>query len=409
MRRPVSDERYLATLQRLLEIPATDLKSALTHAADALTDALGADKVDAFVFDASRDSLVALGTSTQPLSALEKRLGLDVLPLSNGGRVVGAYQSGQPFHCGNVQQDEGELRGIKEGLKVQSLVAVPLDAGERRRGVVLVSSLKPDFFSEADATFVSSAARWVGSVAERAELSEAIKRAAVEQSRHSTADELITVLAHDLRNYVQPVMWRLHALKHEAIAGDRAADVADLDAALGTLSRLTALVSNLLDTARLDSGLYGLQLEPVDLASLLQEAAADLSSAEHVIDIRSPQPVVVAGDRMRLRQCVDNILANALSHSPQGAPIDVFVARENAEGGSWGRVEIVDEGPGIPESILPHIFDKHFTARAELGGRGLGLYVAMRVASAHGGDLSADHYAGKGARFTLRIPAVPAG
>jgi len=409
VRRPVSDERYLATLQRLLEIPATDLKSALTHAADALTDALGADKVDAFVFDASRDSLVALGTSTQPLSALEKRLGLDVLPLSNGGRVVGAYQSGQPFHCGNVQQDEGELRGIKEGLKVQSLVAVPLDAGERRRGVVLVSSLKPDFFSEADATFVSSAARWVGSVAERAELSEAIKRAAVEQSRHSTADELITVLAHDLRNYVQPVMWRLHALKHEAIAGDRAADVADLDAALGTLSRLTALVSNLLDTARLDSGLYGLQLEPVDLASLLQEAAADLSSAEHVIDIRSPQPVVVAGDRMRLRQCVDNILANALSHSPQGAPIDVFVARENAEGGSWGRVEIVDEGPGIPESILPHIFDKHFTARAELGGRGLGLYVAMRVASAHGGDLSADHYAGKGARFTLRIPAVPAG
>jgi len=409
VRRPVSDERYLATLQRLLEIPATDLKSALTHAADALTDALGADKVDAFVFDASRDSLVALGTSTQPLSALEKRLGLDVLPLSNGGRVVGAYQSGQPFHCGNVQQDEGELRGIKEGLKVQSLVAVPLDAGERRRGVVLVSSLKPDFFSEADATFVSSAARWVGSVAERAELSEAIKRAAVEQSRHSTADELITVLAHDLRNYVQPVMWRLHALKHEAIAGDRAADVADLDAALGTLSRLTALVSNLLDTARLDSGLYGLQLEPVDLASLLQEAAADLSSAEHVIDIRSPQPVVVAGDRMRLRQCVDNILANALSHSPQGAPIDVFVARENAEGGSWGRVEIVDEGPGIPESILPHIFGKHFTARAELGGRGLGLYVAMRVASAHGGDLSADHYAGKGARFTLRIPAVPAG
>jgi len=400
-----NDERYLATLQRLLEIPATDTKTALSHAADALAAALGADKVDAFIYDATRDSLVAMGTSTQPLSALEKQLGLDVLPLSNKGRAVGTYQSGQCFRCGNLRDDAGEIQGIKEGLKVQSVVTVPLDVGQRRRGVVLVSSLKPDFFSEADATLVASAAKWIGSVAERAELSEAVRRTAIEQSRHSTAEEIITVLAHDLRNYVQPVMWRIHVLKHRATTDDRAADLADLDAALGTLSRLTALVSNLLDSTRLDSGLYQLDLQPVDLAGLLQEAAADLSSPVHAIRIKSAQPIVVAGDRVRLRQCVDNLLANALSHSPENAPVHVFVDRENTERGPLARVQVIDEGPGIPESILPHVFEKFFTGAAG-SGLGLGLYVAKRIASAHGGDLSADQYAGKGARFTLRIPMI---
>src|SRR5690242_6454416 len=120
-------KRYLDTLQRLLEMPATDLKTALTQAADTLADVTGADKVDAFIFDPSRDSLVAVGTSTQPLSALERQLGLDVLPLSNGGRAVEVFRSGQPYRCGAVLADDGELRGVKEGLRVQSIVAVPLD------------------------------------------------------------------------------------------------------------------------------------------------------------------------------------------------------------------------------------------------------------------------------------------
>src|SRR5688572_31419751 len=87
---PMSDasaagrERFLVTLQRLLEIPAADLKTALTHASNAMADALKADKVDAFMYDQTRDSLVAVGTSTTPLSGMQKKLVLDVLPLSNG-------------------------------------------------------------------------------------------------------------------------------------------------------------------------------------------------------------------------------------------------------------------------------------------------------------------------------------
>jgi signal transduction histidine kinase len=398
-------ERYLATLQRLLEIPATDMKAALTQASDALAAVLAADKVDTFLLDASRDSLVAVGTSTQPLSALEKQLGLDVLPVSNGGRSVQAFTSGTMVRLGNVEDDEQELRGIREGLKVRSIVAAPLDAGGRRRGALMVSSLKPDFFTELDGALVESAAQWVGSVIERADLSEAIKRAAVEQSRYSTAEELVTVLAHDLRNYLQPVTWRMHALRLRAARDDRAADVRDVDAAQAALSRITSLVSDLLDSARLEGGLDDLKLEDVDLGVLLDEAAAEMSSPDHAIDVNSAQAVVVAGDRVRLRQCVDNILANALSHSPPGAPVHVYMNRENTGSGALARIEIVDEGSGIPESVLPHLFEKFYSVRGERGeGLGLGLYIAKRIASAHGGDLTADHCVGKGARFTIKIP-----
>ena len=115
--------------------------------------------------------------------------------------------------------------------------------------------------------------------------------------------------------------------------------------------------------------------------------------------------ITVTGDPLRLRQCVDNILANALSHSPPGAPVHVYVDRENTESGARARIEIVDEGSGIPESVLPHLFEKFYSVRGERGeGLGLGLYIARRIASAHGGDVTADHCVGKGARFTIRIP-----
>jgi signal transduction histidine kinase len=400
-------QRYLITLQRLLETPATELKAALTHAADALADVVRADKVDAFLLDVSRDSLVALGTSTQPLSALERQLGLDVLPLSNGGRTVEVFRTGKDFASGDVRADARELLGIREGLKIESLVAVPLDAAEHRRGVLLVSSLERDFFTDLDVALVRSAARWIASLAERAELVEAIRRSAVEQGRRATAEELVTVVAHDIRNYLQPLAWRVHALERRAEAQQRADDVADVRALRDAVGQISALVGTLLDTARLDSGQDELALEPVDFAALVNEAAAQAASPEHGIAVRSAQPVLAMAEPVRLRQCIDNVLANAVAHSPRRAPVHVFVSREIAKDGAWARAEIVDEGAGIPDSMLPHVFEKFVSGGTEGSGLGLGLYIARRVAAAHGGDLTADRYEGKGARFTLRIPALP--
>src|SRR6185503_19656078 len=120
---------------------------------------------------------------------------------------------------------------------------------------------------------------------------------------------------------------------------------------------------------------------------LASEAATAAASPQHAIDVQAAQPVMVAGERVRLRQCIDNVLANALAHSPDNAPVHVYVSRENAADRVWAKLEIIDEGPGIPESILPHVFEKFFSAGTEGRGLGLGLYIAKRIASAHHGDL----------------------
>ncbi len=402
----VNQERFLSTLQKLLAIPAADLRTALSHAADALADALRADKVDAFLYDESRDSLVALGASLQPLSNLQRRLGLDVLPTSNGGRTVDVYQTGRTFVTGNLQEDPGELRGVKEGLRIQSELGVPLEVAGRRRGMIMVASLQPDFFIEPDVAFTSAAAHWVGMVAERSELIESIERNALEEGRRTRAEEVITVLAHDLRNYISPVMFRLYGIRSRAQAEDRRTDLADVHHALDGLAQINSLIADLLDTARLDSGAFQINLQPVDIVALVHAAAATLSQADHAIVVKAAAMVIAAADPNRMRQCIDNVLSNAVSHSPAHAPVTVFISEWQHEGKRWGHIEVVDEGPGVPDAMLPHVFDRFFTGPSRQEGIGLGLYIAKRIAMAHGGDVLVDRYPGKGARFTIRIPML---
>src|SRR5688572_59930 len=140
----------LETLERLLELSGADLSVALAEASDLVAAALRADKVDVFMYEASRDSLIALGSSHQPLSALQKRHGLDVLPVSNGGRAAYSFQRAEPWIDGHVERDPEELRGVKEVLGVRSTLCVPLYVGAQLRGVLLSASREPEFWNEHD-------------------------------------------------------------------------------------------------------------------------------------------------------------------------------------------------------------------------------------------------------------------
>lgn len=92
----------------------------MIQASDLIAEFLRADKVDVFLYDSTRDSLNAVCSSSQPLSALQRKLGLEVLPLANGGRVVWVYKNWRTFSTGNLQADPEELRGVKEALGIRS-------------------------------------------------------------------------------------------------------------------------------------------------------------------------------------------------------------------------------------------------------------------------------------------------
>ena len=400
----VARMELLDTLQRLLEIPAADLKTALSQACDAVAAALNADKVDAFMYDPQKDCLVALGSSTQPLSAKQRRHGLDVLQVSNGGRVVHVYQTGQTYRTGHLEDDAEEVRGIREVLQIRSIIGVPLEVGGSRRGVMMIASQRPDAFDPEDARFSEAVVRWVGAVAHRAELVQEIERSAVEQGRRIVAEELITVLAHDLRNYISTIDIRIRTIRRKAELQGRDDEMRDCDAALRSVGRLAALVSDILDAARIDQGVLVLEPQPVELTPLVDEVIDTLGTAQHRIVTKTSDELLIAADPKRVRQCIENILANAVQHSPDEAPVTVFIRRVKRENGDAARIDIVDEGPGVAPDVLPHIFERFVTGKHRKAGLGLGLYLAKRIATLHNGDLSVESKPGLGARFTLLLP-----
>ena len=400
-------QRQLELLEALLRIPAGDLRATLTQVADLVAQAIDADKVDTFLYDPERDSLVALATSTQSLSMLQRQLGLDVLQLSNGGRVVHVYKTGATFVTGNLDRDPEELKGVKEAMGIRSKIGVPLEWGGQRRGMMMIASLKPDYFSVEDVRFAESLGRWVSILAHRAQLSEQMARNSVEQGRRAGAEELVTVLAHDLRNYLQPLHMRLELLRLRAEREARKEDADDAEASARSVLRLGSLISDILDVARIDQGVFQIQPEYVDLGALVRDTAGMLSTPEHPVQVtvQAGEPVELVVDPRRIRQCIENIVANALQKSPAKAPVSVYVTLQTSRpDGPLAKVDVVDQGPGIPENMLPHVFDRFVTGAKQAGGLGLGLYLAKRIAGVHGGDLSVESQPGKGARFSLTLP-----
>jgi signal transduction histidine kinase len=298
---------------------------------------------------------------------------------------------------------------VKQGLKIRSKVGVALEFGGQRRGMMMVASLKPDFFTPEDARFAESLGRWISVLAHRAELAEQTSRNAEAQGRRAAAEELITVLAHDLRNYLAPLHGRMEVLRLRAQRDAREDDAQDAAAAAKAVLRLGGLVSDILDVARIEQGVFRIQPQPCDLGAMVRETATLLATAEHPVRVTVEEglPVVVQADPGRLRQCVENVISNAIQKSPDSAPVSVFVTLQATRpDGPLARVEVIDEGPGIPAELLPHVFERFVSGSAGEGGLGLGLYLAKRIAGVHGGDLTVESKPGKGARFTLVLPAA---
>jgi DNA-binding NarL/FixJ family response regulator len=187
------DRRLLETLQRMMAIQELALRGALTEACNLIAEALRADKVDVFLYDAGNESLVALGTSATDVGRRQRRIGMHHQPVANGGIAVHVFQSGEPYQTGHADQDPAQLRGMIEGLEVQSEITVPLEVHGDRRGVLSAISLQPEFFVEADLQFLQAVASWSGMVTHRAELFEQATREAARRGRRDAGEELARI------------------------------------------------------------------------------------------------------------------------------------------------------------------------------------------------------------------------
>ncbi|WP_437488012.1 GAF domain-containing sensor histidine kinase [Sorangium sp. So ce1014] len=393
----------MATLERLLDLPAADLRQSLNQASELLCSALDADKIDVFLFEPSRKTLRALGTSNTPLGRLQQALGLDVQAVANGGSIAGVFTTGEPYITGHADREPGEVPGVIHELGVRSHIAVPLVVEGERRGVVSAQSPRPEFFTEGDLRFLGTVSRWIGALTHRAELVEQVTTAAVAQGRRQAAEELITVLAHDLRNYLGPLMSRLDLLHGRAELDARDDDLRDLGRASDSVVRLSQLISDLLDVGRLEQGLFEIVPAAVDLVALAQEIARTLGSPGVEIRVEGPPELVVVADKARVRQALDNLVSNAVKHSPRGKWVLIKLSSDLRSGTEHAHIDVIDHGAGVPPELLPRIFDR-FVTGAKASGIGLGLYLASRIAAAHGATLTVNSPPGDGATFRLSLP-----
>jgi signal transduction histidine kinase len=229
------------------------------------------------------------------------------------------------------------------------------------------------------------------------------RRLALQRQREFAADA-----SHELRTPLTVVRTsvdhlRLHASRPVGEVGNA---LDDIDA---EVDHLSALVDDLLLLARADSDALDLSIAPVELGDLATEVSAMLASPAAVRGVRvqvDPEPVIVHGDPVRLRQLVTILVDNAVRHSPPAGVVEVAVRRR--EGAAV--LTVADQGPGIAPADLPRVFDRFWRAAGENpGGTGLGLSIAAAIVTRHAGRIGAANRVGGGAAFTVVLPAAGGG
>lgn len=214
-------------------------------------------------------------------------------------------------------------------------------------------------------------------------------------------------LLHDVSHELRAPLARLQAvsdlLRQQP---ERAAEL--LERLERDTGRMDRLVGELLTLARLEAGTAGRMDETVDLAELLhgiaEDARFEARPRQCRVELELQQPLMLRGNGELLHRAIENVVRNALRHSPDGGRIGLAARRH----GPTITLEISDEGAGVAEPELASIFEPFVRgqAAAPFAGYGLGLAITRRVVLAHGGDIHANNQPGGGLRIVLRLPAA---
>ena len=238
-------------------------------------------------------------------------------------------------------------------------------------------------------------------------------RKAAEAANRMKSDFLANV-SHEIRTPLNGIL----GLSQLALQGTLPTETREyLDAILRSGRNLLALVNDLLDSAKIEAGKFALDTHPFLLADLITDLK-DMRSAvplEKPISVQfsvaSDLPICLLGDRLRIGQCLRNVLGNAIKFTASGQ-VTLNVDKVDEGGTEWLCYCVTDTGIGIAPEVLLRLFSPFSQADAStsrrFGGSGLGLYLARELARSMGGELLAESRLGTGSRFTLRLPLVSA-
>ena len=229
------------------------------------------------------------------------------------------------------------------------------------------------------------------------------KRVADMAARDESSRRFVADMSHELRTPLTAITAVTEVLEEELDAESGGIDPMIEPAVRLVVSetrRLNDLVENLMEVTRFDAGTARLVLDDVDIADQIT-ACIDARAWLDAVELDAERGIHARLDPRRLDVILANLIGNALKHG--GSPVRVSVRMADEE----LVIEVQDHGPGIPEDVLPHVFDRFYKAsasRPRSEGSGLGLSIAQENAHIHGGGITAANSAGGGAVFTLRLP-----
>jgi two-component system phosphate regulon sensor histidine kinase PhoR len=219
--------------------------------------------------------------------------------------------------------------------------------------------------------------------------------------------EFLSNVSHELRTPLSSIKLMLETVLE---APESEARELFVPQALAQVDRLTALVGQLLEQARAESGQLKLALRDVDLEEVARPIVSSFeqhaSNKGISLELAALRPVRVEADPDRLSQVFVNLIDNALRHTAQGGRIRVEIDARDSD----AVLRVRDTGEGIPYRDLPHIFERFYVVDRSrnrgTGGAGLGLAIVKGIVDAHGGAISAESMLGRGTAFTIRLPIM---
>ena len=217
-------------------------------------------------------------------------------------------------------------------------------------------------------------------------------------------EAFIHTISHDLRSPLTIALGRAQLIQRAPDKSD--ACLRSADAIVTSLHRMNAMIEDLVDSARLESGQIKLSPRPVDIGQLVGELKERMSATEGVerieVEVEEGLPPVEA-DPAKIERILTNLLSNALKYSSPGTPVHLTVRR----GAGEVVTSVRDHGPGIEPDDLRHLFERYYRAGKAQGpheGLGLGLYITKGLVEAHGGRIRAESEVGVGSTFSFTLP-----
>ena len=344
----------------------------------------------------------------QKLRAAPETPGSMAWTVATGRSHMATFDSPRGFD----ETRDRDLMTFAQAIGMRAYFTVPLVARGRTLGAMAALQAESErAFSADDCALLMELAQRAALALDNARLyGDAQAARSQAETANRAKDEFLAMLGHELRNPLAPIVTALHLMARRG--GDEMA--MERRIIERQVAHLLRLVDDLLDVSRIARGKIQIEREPVDMKAVVERALEltqpALERRARAVEVDVPlQPVLVAGDPVRLAQVLSNLLTNAVKFTPP----DERVALRLREDDGGVEIAVEDNGSGISPELLPRVFDLFTQGEQGIdrhaGGLGLGLAIVRTLVQLHGGTVSAHSDGpGRGSRFVVRLPAAEA-